>query len=77
MWDCPPDVAQERAAVISWKLAHGERLTTSQIAALCSTTRQAAWHMMSHLSRILPIHLNDDDQWQEFTENSCGASNRV
>lgn len=72
-----PDIPQERAALIAWRLAKGERLSTAQVARDCATSRQAAWHMLAHLSRILPIHVNESEEWQELVENSCGASNAV
>lgn len=72
-----PDIPQERAALIAWRLAKGERLSTAQVARDCATTRQAAWHMMAHLSRIIPIYVNEHEEWQELTDNSCVTSNGV
>jgi hypothetical protein len=72
--DCAPDVAQERAALIAWRLALGERLSVIEIAHVCGTSRQGAWLMITHLSRILPIYCDDQDNWQQIPKNSAPAS---
>ena len=55
--------AQERAALITWHLAHGEGLQTRDIVKLTGLTRQGAWELMQHLSRVIPIYQDDTDTW--------------
>ena len=55
--------AQERAALIAWHLAHGEELTTAEIALMTGMTWQGAWFLMIHLSHVLPIYRNDTGAW--------------
>ena len=55
--------AQERAALVVWCLAHGEGLQTRDIAKLTGLTRQGAWELMQHLSRVIPIYQDDTGTW--------------
>lgn len=55
--------AQERAALITWHLAHGERITTAEIASLTGLTWAGAWFLMRRLSRVLPIYQDDQGGW--------------
>ena len=55
--------AQEKAALITWHLAHGEGLQTRDIVKLTGLTRQGAWELMQHLSRVIPIYQDDTDTW--------------
>ena len=57
-------VAQERAAKVTWWLAHGETMTTAQVAEMTGLSRQGAWKMMVNLARVIPICGNDDDEWE-------------
>jgi molybdenum-dependent DNA-binding transcriptional regulator ModE len=45
----------ERAAVLVRRLTLGEAITTAQAARLVGVSRQAAWLMLTKLSRVLPI----------------------
>jgi hypothetical protein len=55
--------AQERAALVAWWLAHGEALTTQQVAELTGLEVVSAYQMMGRLARVLPIYL-DGGFWQ-------------
>jgi len=55
--------AQEKAALITWHLALGEGLQTRDIVKLTGLTRQGAWELMQHLSRVIPIYQDDTDTW--------------
>ena len=55
--------AQEKAALITWHLAHGEGLQTSDVVKLTGLTRQGAWELMQHLARVIPIYQDDTDTW--------------
>jgi len=48
-------VATERVGVIVWHLAHGDALTTAQVADLAGVSRQGAYQMLQKLSRAIPI----------------------
>jgi hypothetical protein len=55
--------AQEKAALVTWHLAHGEELTTAEIALMAGLTFQGAWFLMIRLARVLPIYRNDAGVW--------------
>ena len=55
--------AQEKAALIAWHLAHGEAMTTAEVASLTGLTWAGAWFLMSRLSRVLPIYRDDAGVW--------------
>jgi hypothetical protein len=56
--------AQERAALIAWHLAHGEGITTAEIANMTGLTWAGAWYLMERLARVLPIYRDDRGYWQ-------------
>ena len=58
-----PDTPQERVAVITWWLAHGEALTTRQVAEMTGITRDGARRLMLQLSRVLPLRLLNE-KWE-------------
>jgi hypothetical protein len=55
--------AQEKAALVSWHLAHGEEMTTGEIASMTGLTWGGAWWLMARLSRVLPIYQNEKGVW--------------
>jgi len=55
-------VATERVGVIVWQLAHGDTLTTAQVAVLAALSYSGAHKMMQKLSRSIPI-LCFDGEW--------------
>ena len=55
--------AQEKAALITWHLAHGEGMTTAEIAMMTGMTWAGAWFLMERLSRVLPIYRDDYGIW--------------
>jgi hypothetical protein len=55
--------AQEKAALVAWHLAHGEGMSTAEIARLTGLTWGGAWHLMNRLSRVLPIYRDDSGVW--------------
>ncbi len=55
--------AQEKAALIAWHLAHGEGMTTADVASITGLTWGGAWWLMTRLSRVLPIYRDDDGVW--------------
>lgn len=55
----------ERVGIVVWHLAHGEGLTTREIAELTGLTESGAWRLISRLCRRLPIYLDEQDhRWQ-------------
>jgi hypothetical protein len=48
-------VITERAALVAWHLAHGEGMTTGDVARLVGVHESTARRMMYKLSRVLPI----------------------
>ena len=55
-------VATERVGVIVWQLAHGDALTTAQVAEIAGVTHEGARQMLLKLSRAIPI-LCFDGEW--------------
>lgn len=51
-----PDTPSERVALVVWALAHGDGLTTRQVANMTGVKPRAAYAMMCAISRVLPIH---------------------
>jgi hypothetical protein len=49
----------ERVAVVVWRLAQGEALTTQQAAQLAHLGSAGAWALLSRASRAIPITLID------------------
>lgn len=45
----------ERVAIVAYRLAIGEQLTTSDVANLIGISHCGAWEMLNKLSRVLPI----------------------
>jgi len=48
-------ITTERVAVIVWQLAHGEALSTAQVAEIAGITQRGARQMLEKLSRVIPI----------------------
>ena len=59
----PDFTAQEKAALITWHLAHGEEITTTEVAHMAGLTWAGAWFLMERLSRVLPIYRDDRGVW--------------
>lgn len=57
---------QQRAALITWRLAHGGRYTTAEVAAQLGITYQAARYLLTNLSGApIPIYQDEEDgRWQ-------------
>ena len=55
--------AQEKAALIAWHLAHGEGMTTAEVASITGLSWTGAWFLMNRLSRVLPIYRNESGVW--------------
>jgi hypothetical protein len=53
----------ERAALVTWHLAHGEGMTTTNAAEMAELTYDGAYKLMRRLSRVLPIYQNDSGVW--------------
>ena len=58
-----PVTPTERVAYVTWRLAHGQRMTTAQVSAEVGITERGARMMMVDISRIIPILRNDDGEW--------------
>lgn len=56
--------AQEKAALIAWHLAHGEGMTTGEVASMTGLTQAGARFLMNRLVRVLPIYRNKDGIWE-------------
>lgn len=71
--DCGPETPSERVALVVWHLAHGEGLTTRQVATMLQMTAGGAWKVLSRVSRVLPIYQDSEGTWQVcfFREMDC------
>lgn len=54
---------QERAAIIAWRLAHGEELTVWDVADCTGLTFSRSLRLLKELCRVVPIHCIDG-YWQ-------------
>jgi len=54
---------RQRAALVAWWLAHGEGMTTADVARLAGVKLRAAQQLMIELSCVLPI-LRESGVWQ-------------
>ena len=66
--------AQERAAIITWKLAFGAQLTTRESAELTELDRTSAWRLMMRLSRVLSITCDDEGKWCKMERCKMGGN---
>jgi hypothetical protein len=57
---------QERAALIAWHLAHGEAMTTRQVAELTGLEVISAYQMMDRLAGVLPIR-REGGTWAAYS----------
>ena len=55
--------AQEKAALITWHLAHGAGMQTRDVAKLTGLTMVGAWYMMQRLARVIPVYQDDRGVW--------------
>ena len=58
-----PDTITERAALVTWRLAHGESMQTRDIAEMTGLGMAGAWILMVRLSRAIPIYQDDRGFW--------------
>jgi DNA-binding CsgD family transcriptional regulator len=56
--------AQERAALVAWWLAHGDALTTADVARLTGLTPSGAHRLMTCLECALPARRDEQGTWQ-------------
>lgn len=64
MTELIPDTITERAATITWRLAHGESLQTRDVADLVGLSMPGAYLLMQRLSRVIPIYQDEQGFWQ-------------
>jgi len=55
--------AQERAALVTWHLAHGQGMQTRDVAKLTGLEREGAWRLMQRLARVIPIYQDERGVW--------------
>jgi len=55
--------AQEKAALITWHLAHGEGMQTRDVAKMAGLSMPGAWYLMQRLSRVLPVYQDEQGFW--------------
>lgn len=56
-------VTTERVAIVQYRLDNNDSGSTAQIAAWVGLSRQAAWEMLTKMSRVVPI-VAIDGRWQ-------------
>lgn len=61
------DSISTRSAAVVWRMAHGWRPTTREVAALVGLSMGGAWAMMARMSRGVPIALGSDKRWYDLT----------
>lgn len=55
--------AQEKAALITWHLVHGEAMQTKDVAKMAGLSMVGAWYLMQRLARVIPIYQDDQGFW--------------
>jgi hypothetical protein len=75
--DLGPHIPRERAAVVAWKLAVGQRLTTHQIADLCRISHRGALALIVCISRVIPVWCDEQGQWQRISPSDSPCAQRV
>lgn len=67
MLDFPEEdmVITERAALVAWRLAHGEAMSTDDAAAMVGVARSTAHEMLCKMARVLPIRCYNG-LWEAF-----------
>lgn len=58
--------SQQKAAEVSWLLANGETLTTTQVAERYQMTWSGAYKLMTTISQQIPITQDDKSRWRRF-----------
>jgi hypothetical protein len=58
-----PETPVERAAILTWWLAHGECISHEEAAMILHLSEDGAYRILCRLSRVLPIY-RDVDGWQ-------------
>lgn len=72
------DSVSTRAAAVIWRMAHGWRPTTREVAALCGIGMGGAWALMARMARGVPIALGEDKRWYDITlHNQRGVDHDV
>jgi hypothetical protein len=58
--------AQEKAASVVWRLAHGDGVTVRDVADDMCITRQGAYRLLCTVSRVVPITPDSSGVWRRF-----------
>jgi hypothetical protein len=62
------DTATLRAAMISWRMAHGWRPSTREVATLCGIGMSGAWRLMNRMVLSVPIAYDQHSRtWYDVT----------
>lgn len=57
--------AQQRAAIVAWRLACGEVLRVEDVARIAGVQARAAYRLLCLISHVLPVY-DDDGNWQRL-----------
>jgi len=55
---------EERAALVTWYLSHGDAFRTSEVCRMTGLTRQGAYRLLCKLSRVIPVYQDKSGVWQ-------------
>ncbi|HCS47972.1 MAG TPA: hypothetical protein DIW61_06830 [Candidatus Aminicenantes bacterium] len=55
---------EERAALVTWHLSHGDAFKTAEVCRMTGLTRQGAYRLMCKVSRVVPIFQDEKGLWQ-------------
>ena len=70
------DTVTLRVAVVVYQLVRGWTPTTRQIADMCSLSNVGAWLMMSRMSDVVPVYLDDDGTWRMAADATAPPAKR-
>lgn len=58
----------EKAAILTWALGTGQRMTVGEVAYYLGTTRRLAASMLAQMARVIPVGMDLDGRWGRVPE---------
>ena len=65
---------EERAALVTWYLSHGDAFRTSEVCRMTGLTRQGAYRLLCKLSRVIPVYQDESGVWQVLAYREMDAA---
>jgi len=65
---------EERAALVTWHLSHGDAFKTAEVCRMTGLTRQGAYRLLCKLSRVIPVYQDESGVWQVLAYREMDAA---